>query len=314
MNTDQTRPEASGGHTFRVDVGSEEGGDLGLERKKQRLDERLLQLESVIVAYSGGIDSAFLAYAAHAILGSRMLAVTADSPSLPRAQLSDAAAFAAECGIPWRAVQTHELERESYAANGPDRCFHCKDELFTTLERELESSGFQALAYGLNGDDRRDFRPGHKAAAMHRVTAPLAEAGLSKADVRALARQAELRLWDKPASACLSSRVEYGRRVTPEVLRMIEGAEEALHRLGFQRLRVRHHGTIARIELAEEEMAMAMDPSTLKRMAAAVRTAGFRYVTLDCEGYRTGSMNEILPAAVLLKNGAELDKAPGSGE
>lgn len=312
MNMDQTRP--SGERIVHLDARSQEEGDRSLETKKRRLDERLLQLESVIVAYSGGIDSAFLAYAAHAVLGSRMLAVIADSPSLPRTQLSDAAAFAAECGIPWRAVQTHELERESYAANGPDRCFHCKDELFTTLERELESSGFHALAYGLNGDDRRDFRPGHKAAAMHRVTAPLAEAGLSKADVRALARQAGLRLWDKPASACLSSRVEYGRRVTPEVLRMIEEAEEALHRLGFQRVRVRHHGAIARIELAEEEMAAALDLPMLRQMAAAVRTAGFRYVTLDCEGYRTGSMNEILPTAILLKNGAALEKGPGNGE
>lgn len=277
----------------------------GLEAKKRKLDARLLELESIVVAYSGGVDSAYLAYAAHAVLSGRMLAVTADSPSLPRAQLSDAAAFAAEHGIPWRAVETHEIEREDYAANGSDRCFHCKDELFNVLERELKRIGFRALAYGLNGDDRRDFRPGQRAAALHKVTAPLAEAGLSKADVRALARHAGLRVWDKPASACLSSRVEYGRRVTPEALRMIEQAEDSLHRLGFQRLRVRHHGAIARIEIAEEEMTAALNISTLKAMADAVRAAGFRYVSLDCDGYRAGSMNEVLPVEVLTRDRAD---------
>jgi pyridinium-3,5-biscarboxylic acid mononucleotide sulfurtransferase len=197
-----------------------------LEEKQQALQARLRSLESVIVAYSGGVDSAYLAYAAHAVLGPQMLAVIADSASLARSQYADAQDFAHHHGIPLRSIETHELEREQYAVNGPDRCFHCKDELFTVLEQELERTGFRALAYGLNLDDGQDFRPGHKAAAQHRVTAPLSEARLTKADVRALAQRAQLRVWDKPASACLSSRMEYGRRVTPESLRMIEQAQE----------------------------------------------------------------------------------------
>jgi pyridinium-3,5-biscarboxylic acid mononucleotide sulfurtransferase len=274
---------------------------VNLEEKKQALEQRLLTLDSVIVAYSGGVDSAYLAYAAHSVLGPRMLAVIADSASLARSHLRDAALFAEEQGIPFRVLETHELQREDYARNGPDRCFYCKEELFEAMEKELEREGFHALAYGLNVDDQKDFRPGQKAAALHRVTAPLAEAGLTKSDVRELAQQAGLRVWDKPASACLSSRVEYGRRVTPEALRMIEDAEDALRRLGFSRFRVRHHGAIARIEISEEEMAQALSLPKMKAMAIAVRAAGFQYVSLDCEGYRTGSMNEVLPVAVLTR-------------
>ncbi len=275
----------------------------GLEAKQVVLYGRLRALASVLVAYSGGIDSAYLAWAAYQVLGDRMLAVIADSPSLSRSHLKDALLFAGEHGIPLKTVNTAELEQEAYAVNGADRCFHCKDELFTVLEGERERLGFTAVAYGRNLDDTGDFRPGQKAAAAHRVAAPLAEAGLGKAEIRALAQAAGLRVWDKPASACLSSRIEYGRRVTPEVLRMVEDAEEALFRLGLRRVRVRHHGTIARVEIAEEEMPAALDPLLFRRIGAAVKAAGFHYVAVDCDGYRSGSMNELLPVSALTAAG-----------
>lgn len=272
---------------------------MELDEKRSALNERLRQLGSVIVAYSGGVDSAYLAWAAHQVLGTAMLAALADSASLARSHYQDAVAFAEENGIPLLLLETKELEHEAYAANRGDRCFHCKDELFTVLEAERARRQMAAVAYGLNLDDGRDFRPGQKAAQEHHVVAPLAEAGLTKADIRTLAQAAGLRVWDKPASACLSSRIEYGRRVTTEALRQVEEAEEALRAMGLRRFRVRHHGSVARIEIAEEEMATALDPEFFKRMAAAVRGAGFPYVAVDCDGYRSGSMNELLPAEML---------------
>jgi uncharacterized protein len=272
---------------------------MSITEKQHRLEARLAELGSVLTAYSGGIDSAYLAWCAHRVLGEHALAVIADSASLARSHYRDAVAFAAEQGMRLETVRTEEIEKEAYAANGSDRCFHCKDELFTVLEAERARRGFAVVAYGLNLDDRKDFRPGQKAAAAHRVVAPLADAGLGKAEIRALAREAGLRVWDKPASACLSSRIEYGRRVTPEVLRMVEEAEDGLQRLGLRRFRVRHHGEIARIEIADEEMARALRPEFLKQMSAVVRAAGFHYVAVDCDGYRSGSMNELLPVEML---------------
>ena len=273
------------------------------EGKQTALEGRLRLLGSVIVAYSGGVDSAYLAWVAHGVLGDRMMAAIADSASLARSQYRDALALAEENRIPLLVLKTEELEREAYAANHGDRCFHCKDELFRVLEREREERGFAAVAYGLNVDDGKDFRPGQRAAAEHRVAAPLAEAGLTKAEIRALAKAAGLRVWDKPASACLSSRIEYGRRVTTEALRQVEDAEEALRELGLRRFRVRHHGSVARIEIAEEEMVAALEGEFFRRMAAAVRAAGFPYVAVDCDGYRPGSMNELLPAEMLQHRG-----------
>jgi uncharacterized protein len=274
-----------------------------LAAKRERLENCIRGVGRMIVAYSGGIDSAYLAFAAHRVLGDGMLAVIADSPSLARSQYRDAVAFAAEQQIPLKTLETAELEHEAYAVNDANRCFHCKDELFTVLEKERERLAFDRVAYGLNLDDKKDFRPGQRAAVEHRIAAPLAEAGLNKADVRALAKQAGLAIWDKPASACLSSRIEYGRRVTPENLRMVEEAEDALHDLGLKRFRVRHHGAVARIEIAEEELPAALDVSLMRRISAAVRKAGFQYVAIDCDGYRSGSMNEVLPVEVLLRSG-----------
>jgi uncharacterized protein len=272
---------------------------MGLKEKSKRLDRQLESLGSLLVAYSGGTDSAFLAHAAYRALGQRMLAVIADSPSLPRKELAAALEFAQEQGIPLRVLQTHELERPEYARNDAQRCFHCKDELFTQMQAARLELGFEHLAYGMNLDDRGEFRPGQQAATLHGALAPLLEAELSKTEIRELAREAGLALADKPASACLSSRLEYGRPVTAEALAQVEEAEDALHSMGFRRVRVRHHGVLARVELAREEMAGALTMETLDAITAAIREAGFVYVTLDTQGYRSGSMNQVLPASAI---------------
>jgi pyridinium-3,5-biscarboxylic acid mononucleotide sulfurtransferase len=272
-----------------------------LASKQWRLEERLRSLGRVLIAYSGGVDSAYLAWAAHRTLGSGMLAVIADSPSLARTHLNDAVAFANEQGIPLEVIPTTELDRPEYAKNDASRCFFCKDELFTVMESFRQSRAFAAIAYGVNVDDQGDFRPGQQAARQHNVVAPLLDAGLTKQDIRALAQAAELRIWDKPASACLSSRIEYGRPVTREALSAVEQGEDALRALGFRQFRVRHHGDIVRLEIAKDELPRALDPSLAAEFTRIFKALGFKFVTLDLEGFRSGSMNTLLPPEDLLR-------------
>lgn len=272
---------------------------MGLAAKRVRLTTILKDLGSVMIAYSGGTDSAFLAWAAYQALGDRMLAVIADSASLPRAELAAALEFTTRHGIPIHILPTSELENPDYQRNDSERCFHCKDELFTRMEAERAARSFQHLAYGMNLDDRGEFRPGQQAALQHHALAPLVAAELTKAEIRQLARESGLELWDKPASACLSSRIEYGRPVTREALAQVEHAEQALHALGFRQVRVRHHGNLARIEISRAELPRALDLEMLDRISVALRPAGFLYVTLDTEGYRSGSMNDVLPVAAI---------------
>jgi uncharacterized protein len=230
-----------------------------------------------------------------------MLAVIADSASLARTQLSDALAFAREQHIPTEVITTTELDRPDYVRNDGARCFHCKDELFTVMEEFRANRSFDSIAYGVNVDDQGDFRPGQTAAREHRVAAPLLDAGMTKADIRSLARASGLRVWDKPASACLSSRIEYGRPVTREALSVVEQGEDALRAMGFRQIRVRHHGEIVRIEIAKEELARALDPVIAAEFTRIFKALGFKFVTLDLEGFRSGSMNALLPAENLLR-------------
>jgi pyridinium-3,5-biscarboxylic acid mononucleotide sulfurtransferase len=274
---------------------------MDLECKKVRLLQDLAKRGRLLVAYSGGVDSAYLAWAAHQSLGNKMLAVIADSPSLARTQLADAIAFAAEQSIPLEVVATGELDRPEYIRNDSQRCFFCKDELFTLMESLRAARGFEAIAYGVNSDDQGDFRPGQKAAVDHHVVAPLLDAKLSKEDIRALARAAGLRIWDKPASACLSSRIEYGRPVTREALAVVEKGEDAIRALGFRQFRVRHHGEMVRIEISRDELARALDSAMAAKFSSIFRALGLKFVTLDLEGFRSGSMNALLPAEHLLR-------------
>jgi pyridinium-3,5-biscarboxylic acid mononucleotide sulfurtransferase len=272
--------------------------------KLRALEARLAQLDGLMVAYSGGVDSAFLAATAHRVMGSRMLAVLADSASLARRDMEQALAFAESLAMPLRVIATEELDRPEYARNDANRCFHCKDELFLVMEKLAGELGFAQIAYGMNADDTRDYRPGQRAAEQHKVLAPLAEAGLTKLEVRALARAAGYPVWDRPAAPCLSSRVEYGRTVTREVLEQVERGEESLRQLGFRELRVRHHGELARVEIARDELPRALTMEMMDAITAALKQAGFKYVALDCAGFKSGSMNAMLPADVLLRRGA----------
>lgn len=265
-----------------------------MEQKERQLFAALEQMGSVIVAYSGGADSAYLAWVANRVLGAKAVAITADSASLPESHKGDAEAFAREQGIRHEYIATREFDNPDYVANNPDRCFHCKDELFTRLDEVARNRGIAHVIYGVNVDDLRDFRPGQGAAKLHGVKAPLVDAGLTKAEIRALSQRAGLTTWDRPASACLSSRIPYGTPVTIENVKTVDRGEEAIRALGFRQFRVRFHGDIVRIEVAPEELSRAMTLEMARQFTAIFKPLGFHYVTLDLEGYRQGSLNAVL--------------------
>ncbi|MBV9500963.1 MAG: ATP-dependent sacrificial sulfur transferase LarE [Acidobacteriaceae bacterium] len=265
-----------------------------LTAKQEALFSILRDLDRVIVAYSGGTDSAYLAWAAHKILGDGAIAITADSASIPQSHKRDAEAFARECGFRHEYIATHEFENPDYVKNDKDRCFHCKDELFVRLEAYAGEHGYNHIVYGVNQDDLGDYRPGQRAAKLHDVKAPLVEAGLKKAEIRELSRHAGLSVWDRPAAACLSSRVPYGTAVTVETIQTIEQGEEAIRALGFRQFRVRYHGELVRIEIAKDELPKALTTEMAETFTRIFRKLGFLYVTLDLEGYRQGSLNAAL--------------------
>ena len=268
-----------------------------LQRKQALLDRALRAGGRLLIAFSGGVDSSYLAYAARQALGDDTLAVTAQSPSYPASHRAMAERVVDEFDIPHRFVATGEMESDDYRANRPDRCYHCKSELFRVLGGLREELGFDAVAYGVNTDDTGDFRPGHRAAAERGVLSPFLSAGMSKQDIRTLSRAAGLPTADLPASACLSSRLPYGTEVTLERLRQVEEGEERLRALGFRQVRLRHHGALARVEIEPSELPRALDPQMARAITAAIKPLGFRWVSLDLEGYRTGSLNEILTIA-----------------
>lgn len=265
-----------------------------LQEKERELFANLRALERVIVAFSGGTDSAYLAWAAKQVLGADALAITADSASLPESHKRDAEAFVARFGIAHEYIVTHEFDNPEYSRNDPNRCFHCKDELFTCLEKMAGERGFRHIIYGVNLDDLGDYRPGQNAAREHQVASPLADAKLSKAEIRELSRLADLPTWDRPASACLSSRIPYGTPVTIQNVKTVEVGEERIKALGFRQFRVRFHGDVVRIEIAPEELNGALNLEMAHQFTAIFKDLGFRYVTLDLEGYRQGSLNEVL--------------------
>jgi pyridinium-3,5-biscarboxylic acid mononucleotide sulfurtransferase len=263
-------------------------------RKEETMFHSLRAMDSLLIAFSGGADSAYLAWSAHSTLGARALSITALSASFSRHDREQSSAFVRSTGIRHEFIETREFENPLYVANGADRCFHCKDELFDRMESLARERSFRSIAYGINADDTRDFRPGHRAAHEHHILAPLLDARLTKSEIRMLSRRAGLPTWDRPASACLSSRIPYGVAVTPELLEKVERAEDALRRLGFRQFRVRAHGELARIEIATDELSRGLQPDIAEQIATGVKDAGFAFVTLDLEGYRQGSLNSLL--------------------
>jgi pyridinium-3,5-biscarboxylic acid mononucleotide sulfurtransferase len=268
-----------------------------LAAKEEALFDAIRRLRRVIVAYSGGTDSAYLAWAAYRVLGSDAIAITADSASIPASHKRDAEAFARECGFRHEYIDTHEFENPEYLKNDKNRCFHCKDELFTRLEEYARKRGFAHIVYGVNKDDLGDYRPGQRAAKIHEVRAPLVEAALTKSEIRELSRRAGLSVWDRPAAACLSSRVPYGTPVTVKTIQTIEQGEEGIRALGFKQFRVRVHGEIVRIEIAREELPKALTLESAQAFSLIFKQLGFIYVTLDLEGYRQGSLNATIEAS-----------------
>jgi pyridinium-3,5-biscarboxylic acid mononucleotide sulfurtransferase len=269
--------------------------------KQERLFDSLRKLDSVLVALSGGADSAYLAWAAHETLGGRALSITALSPSFSRHDREQTEQFVRMSGVRHEFIETREFDNPLYVANNADRCYHCKDELFDRMEEFSRARNFRAIAYGINADDTHDFRPGHRAAHEHRVLAPLLDARLRKDEIRLLSRLAALPTWDRPASACLSSRIPYSTAVTPELLDKIDRAEAVLRELDFRQFRVRVHGEVARIEIMPDELARGFEPEIAKTIASRLRALGFAFVTIDLEGYRQGSLNTILKGSTLLK-------------
>jgi pyridinium-3,5-biscarboxylic acid mononucleotide sulfurtransferase len=277
-----------------IQIRNGEHSALSLDERENLLLSRLAELTSLIVALSGGADSAYLAWAANRALGNRALSVTALSPSFAAHDREIAEQFVKKLALRHEFIETHEMENPAYRANQPDRCYFCKDELFSALDNLARSRGFAAVAYGVNADDTLDFRPGHRAATEHKVLAPLLDAGLAKSEVRTLSQRAGLPTWDRPASACLASRVPYGAEVTPERLALIERGEAALRELGFRQFRVRIHDNLARVEISQDEMPRALSQEMATAISERLKSAGFAYVALDLQGYRQGSLNEAL--------------------
>jgi len=277
-----------------IHIRNAESAAVPAEEKENLLLARLAEIPSLIVALSGGADSAYLAWAADEALAARALSVTALSPSYSAHDRAVVEEFVSKLGLRHEFIETHEMDNPAYRANAADRCYFCKDELFSVLDDLAKTRGFAAVAYGVNADDTLDFRPGHRAATEHQVLAPLLDAGLNKAEIRLLSRRASLPTWDRPASACLASRLPYGAEVTPERLGLVERGEAALRALGFRQFRVRLHDKLARVEISLDEMRRALAPEMAAAIADRLKAAGFAYVALDLEGYRQGSLNEAL--------------------